>query len=257
MSGLGVAVGTLSAAQVTDVLDAARNAPRLLRVRPWRLHCTATTVELTIERPIGSWPRPNDARAQVVACGAALLNLRLAIRSFGIEPVVHLWPDPTRTTLVAALEIDGERPSTADGLELLAAVGMLRTQIRRFRPGRLPADVIVGIRHAARAEQAWAALLPAAALAELSTLGSAAQGAQLAHSTVDAFVIGTVFDDDLSRLHAGQALQRTLLTAATFDFGASFMIVSLGSPAVRARLRGVVGGGLWPQAVVQIGRTDG
>ncbi|MET9258577.1 nitroreductase family protein [Amycolatopsis sp. NPDC004079] len=66
-------------------------------------------------------------------------------------------------------------------------------------------------------------------------------------------VIGTFGDQPLDRLRAGQAMQRVLLTATALGIDASFISQPVEVPAIRTRLRDLLGGGLWPQIVLRLG----
>jgi nitroreductase len=66
-------------------------------------------------------------------------------------------------------------------------------------------------------------------------------------------VVGSFDDKQADRLRAGQAMQRVLLTATAAGFDASFVSQPVEVPAVRAELRTLLGGGLWPQVVLRFG----
>ncbi|WP_410622877.1 Acg family FMN-binding oxidoreductase [Amycolatopsis sp. cmx-8-4] len=67
-------------------------------------------------------------------------------------------------------------------------------------------------------------------------------------------VVGSFDDKKADRIRAGQAMQRVLLTATAAGFDASFISQPVEVPAVRAQLRTLLGGGLWPQVVLRLGR---
>ncbi|MEV4049967.1 hypothetical protein AB0J55_02165 [Amycolatopsis sp. NPDC049688] len=67
-------------------------------------------------------------------------------------------------------------------------------------------------------------------------------------------VIGSFDDTRLDQLRAGQAMQRVLLTATAAGLDASFISQPVEVPAVRTELRDLLGGGLWPQIVLRLGR---
>ncbi|MBO0839620.1 MAG: hypothetical protein J2O49_02230 [Sciscionella sp.] len=66
-------------------------------------------------------------------------------------------------------------------------------------------------------------------------------------------VIGSFHDLPIGQLHAGMAMQRVLLSATTMGISASFLSHLVEVPATRARLRALIGGGLWPQTVLRLG----
>jgi hypothetical protein len=247
-------VGTLNPEQVQQVLATAEKAPAVHHIRPWRLHCTSTTIELLLDLPEGARGADDDERQAWVACGAALLNLRLAIRSFGVEPEVHLLPEMDRPSLLAEVEIDGQRPATKDGLDLSLAADHLESDADDFASDVLPDPLIVQLRYAARIEQAWIALLPASAVPARLEFDDEAGRVQALDPSGNVLVVGTLRDDPTSRLRAGQAMQRVLLTATKSHLGACVMDMSTDLTTTREQLRELIGGGLWPQALLQIGR---
>jgi nitroreductase len=74
------------------------------------------------------------------------------------------------------------------------------------------------------------------------------------HSEPLVVVIGSFDDTRTDRLRAGQAMQRVLLTATAAGLDASFISQPVEVPSVRAELRRLLGGGLWPQIVLRLGR---
>ncbi|MGW3960641.1 Acg family FMN-binding oxidoreductase [Amycolatopsis sp. NPDC005003] len=67
-------------------------------------------------------------------------------------------------------------------------------------------------------------------------------------------VIGSFDDTRLDQLRAGQAMQRVLLTATAAGLDASFISQPVEVTSVRNELRDLLGGGLWPQIVLRLGR---
>jgi nitroreductase len=74
------------------------------------------------------------------------------------------------------------------------------------------------------------------------------------HSEPLVVVIGSFDDTPTDRLRAGQAMQRVLLAATVAGLDASFISQPVEVPPVRAELRRLLGGGLWPQIVLRLGR---
>ncbi|OXM51158.1 Acg family FMN-binding oxidoreductase [Amycolatopsis alba] len=66
-------------------------------------------------------------------------------------------------------------------------------------------------------------------------------------------VIGSLTDERLDRLQAGQALQRVLLTATGAGLDASFISPPVMVRAARAELRSLLGCGVWPQVLLRVG----
>jgi nitroreductase len=66
-------------------------------------------------------------------------------------------------------------------------------------------------------------------------------------------IIGSFDDERIDWLRTGQAMERVLLTATAAGLDASFISQPVEVPAVRADLRRLLGGGLWPQIVLRVG----
>jgi nitroreductase len=243
-----IPVGHLDEDQVRSVLHAAMAAPSPHDRESGRFLCTATTIELYTDDP--------DNRELLLSCGAALVNLRLAIRALGVHPAVQLLPDPHRTNLLAVIRPLGHTVVRSGDRELADAIFRRRTD-RGPHTGPIPPAVVAGLRQAAKTERAWLFTLRPAHLSILRGLVHQAQEDQhhdpaLVTEPLIA-VIGTFHDSPLARLQAGQATQRVLLAATVAGLPASLLSQVLAVPATRKQLRELIVGGLWPQAVLQIG----
>jgi nitroreductase len=82
----------LSPEDTRTVLMAATRAPSVHNSQPWRFRTDADSIELLAD-PARRLPvaDPEDRELRL-ACGAALLNLRLALLNLGIEPEVRVHP---------------------------------------------------------------------------------------------------------------------------------------------------------------------
>lgn len=260
-----IPVGHLDEEQVRSVLSAATAAPSPHNSQPWRFHCTTATIELHADTRRAVSAADPEHRELVLSCGAALLNLRLAIRALGVHPAVRLLPDPHRPDLLAILRPQGHIVVRPDDRELAAAILRRRTDHGPFHPTVIPASVVTGLRVAAKTEQAWLPTLTAAHLPILRVLVDQTRGAQSrdqARSSVSGediagdplvAVVGTFLDLPLARLQAGQAMQRVLLAATAAGLSASFLSGVVEVPATRRQLRDLIVGGLWPQAMLRLG----
>jgi hypothetical protein len=229
-------VARLAEDQVRSVLAAADQAPG----RPaWRFECTSTVIEL---HDNGDPTGPERAE-RVLAAGGALLNLRLAVHALGVYADVRLAPEPGRPSLLAAIRPEHERPATTWDRRLAHQIGR---RVVEYAAGP-PADALPGLRKAADVEQAWLAKLSDP---QLAVLGVPAASTRLV------VVVGSLQDDVRSLLHAGQAVRRVSLTAATLGFGVVALREPLAGPDVRAKLRAMIGGALSPHAVLAVGQTD-
>lgn len=229
-------VARLAEDQVRTVLAAADRAPG----RPaWRFETTATAIEL---HENGDPADPGHTE-RVLACGGALLNLRLAVHALGVYADVRLAPEQARPTLLAVVRPEHERPATTWDRRLAHQIGHMVVDHAVGPPGSALPD----LRKAADVEQAWLARLSDA---QLAALGLAVAWTRLV------VVIGSLQDDVRSLLHAGQAVRRVTLTAATLGFTTVTLREPLASPAARTKLRAMIGGALSPHAVLAVGRLD-
>jgi hypothetical protein len=173
-----IAVGGLTAEQVRSVLVAATAAPSLHNSQPWRFHCTPTTIELYADSARAAVVADPDQRELLLSCGAALMNLRVAIRALGVRPAVQLLPDAHRPNLLAIVRPQGRCVVTPTDRELAEAIPRRHTNRRPFNPAPVPTPVLSRLRQAAKLEQAWMPTLTVAHLQILRRLVAQAQQAQ-------------------------------------------------------------------------------
>ncbi len=164
------AVGSLSAEQLRSVLTAATAAPSLHNSQPWRFDCLPSAIELHIDHSRDLPATDPDHREMMLACGAALLNLRLAIRSLGIATDVRILPDPDRPGLLAVIRPEGTVRASLVDRQLAAAIARRHTNRRPYLDEAVPDVVCHQLRQAARVEQSWMAIVSAAQRSTLRRL---------------------------------------------------------------------------------------
>jgi hypothetical protein len=268
-------VGSLSGAEVFTVLKASTMGFPLVSGRPWHFSCTATAIELHAPR---AGPRGSDQRDrhQRLACGAALLNLRVQIRALGVHTTVRLYPNSTDPDMVAIVLPQGRAAATAGDHVMADAMDGLHAH-ETFLPRYAATPGLVNrLRRVARIEQAWLAVPSATQQHVLMALLTQTENIAdpLAGVTFDAAayptaanenpddrpypavlaVIGTVHDGPTAQVQAGQALQRVLLTAVSTGVDSQLLPDAGQQPSTRTRLRTLIGGGLWPQIVLRLGQ---
>ena len=303
-------VGPLTAAGLEQVLTAAMAAPSLHNSQPWSfsVNPAGITVHADLTRALPA--ADPDHRELLLACGAAVLNLRLAIRAQGVGTTVTLLPDPRDRTVVARIVPSGRQRTTAAESSLAAAIPHRHTNRRPMDATDLPPGVLEQLRDAARVESCWLAPLSTASTYEagaLVVLANRAQQSDAAYckefaewtgrgpDTVDGVpatssgplpepqdrlllrdfsggtaqqrppgkdfesdpllvVIGSFHDLPLAWIQAGAAMQRVLLAATAAGLATSFLSQLIEVTFARDRLRELIGGALWPQAVLRLGR---
>jgi hypothetical protein len=230
------APAALAADSTPAVLAGADSAAAPPGARPWRFRCTPTAIELYGD---------SMAHDAILACGGALLNLRLAVHDLGVYADVRLAPDPARPTLLAVVRPDNERPATTRERQLVSVI---------LDPARIVAEpfpivppaTVQELRRAAEIEHAWLAPLSGAQLDAL-------------HDVVDeedlVVVIGSLHDDVRALLRAGQAVRRVVLTAAVLGLETFVVAEPVATPAARSALRMAIGGALSPHAVLRVRRV--
>ncbi|MGA5757987.1 Acg family FMN-binding oxidoreductase [Nonomuraea bangladeshensis] len=145
-----------SAADVCAVVGAAAAAPSVHNTQPWRFHrADDATMELyadldrllTVTDPMG--------RGLGLSCGAALYNLRLAVRVTGHDARVRILPDPAhRPDLLATVHAVPGEPPTPDEQLLHDMIPHRRTNRFPFDDRPVPREIVVALVHAAHAESA-------------------------------------------------------------------------------------------------------
>ena len=124
--------------------------------QPWRFRLQPASQQIELYADPARMLRYSDPRGRAVhlACGAALLNLRLAVMMTGREPRVRLLPDPEQPLLLATLELTGVCHASEADSDLYAAIPTRHTNRRPFSNRPVPPGVLAELAGAARLEGA-------------------------------------------------------------------------------------------------------
>lgn len=141
---------------VEEMVAAATLAPSMHNTQPWRFRFepAGQTFELYADPARMLRFGDPDGRAVHVACGAALLNLRLAAAVAGRLPVVRLIPTITQRLLLATLRLAGPWQARPDEIELHAAIATRRTNRSPFSGRPVAPGILAELVEAARVEGA-------------------------------------------------------------------------------------------------------
>src|SRR5437764_13761978 len=122
MNPVPAALG-LSATDITGVLQAGSLAPCLHNSQPWRFRILSDQIELHADLERSLPATDPEGRELRLSCGAALLNLRLALQGHGVRPLMTLLPSGYRAGVdgSGALAVvryggQGRRARERDGL---------------------------------------------------------------------------------------------------------------------------------------------
>ena len=145
------------------------------------------------------WVAGPRGRALHLSCGAALFNLRIAIRMLGARPLVWPLPDPDgEPTLLASVQLADGRPATPWEREMFDAIALRHTSRAPFSGRPIPVPVRIGLEQEAGAEFASLRMLTAADAAVVLELAAAADSklaANYDHRVELGRWIGTTGDD--------------------------------------------------------------
>jgi nitroreductase len=145
-------------------------APSGHNTQPWRFRIADDAVELYADRTRALPVVDPEDRELTIACGAALLHLRLALEHLGVRPEVVLVPDGEEADLLAIVRLGAHFPSPPEDDDLFAAIPRRRTNRQPYEERPLPAGLLPVLSAAAAAEGAWLTSVEGAARRVVSDL---------------------------------------------------------------------------------------
>ncbi len=134
-------------------------APSGHNTQPWKFRIHGSVLELYADLTRAMPVTDPDHRELVMSCGAALLNLRVAARNFGLVAQAELCPDPEKPDLLARLHLAGQAPSGRTDFRLFKAIRERRTARVPFELRPIPRALLFRWQKAAMYEEAWMALV--------------------------------------------------------------------------------------------------
>jgi nitroreductase len=179
----------MSAVELSDhehraLVAAACAAPSIHNTQPWRFVTTPRTVEVHADPARGLQVIDPAARALVISCGAAVLNLRVALARFGRRSRARWLPNPGVPTHLATVQVVGSYHTLDVDRELYEALHQRRSSRRPMTTQPVPTAVLDELVHAARMEGAALHVLTgnaADALLAIARDADAAQRRELAY----------------------------------------------------------------------------
>jgi nitroreductase len=137
------------------LLNYAVLAPSGHNSQPWLFKIVGEEVELYADRTRALAVCDPEDRELVMACGAALLNLRVALRHFGYEGKVKAFPDKDEPDLLARVGFGEKRKPTAEDDSVFRAIPQRHTNRKPFERRGIPEKVLSKLKAAASKEDAW------------------------------------------------------------------------------------------------------
>lgn len=124
-------------------------APSVNNTQPWRFIADRRQLSLYADPGRGLPVADPDGREMMISCGAALFNVRLALRSLGYIPQTRVLPDPGQPTLVAQVSWPQRAPACEAEQRLSSQVHRRRTHRGAFDAEPLPHDMLRILRESA------------------------------------------------------------------------------------------------------------
>jgi nitroreductase len=146
--------GGLSEAGLLSCVQAAVAAPSLHNSQPWRFRIRKGGVDVYADRTRQLEVIDPSGRELLISVGAAVFNLRVAIRQQGWVPVVRTWPDPGESDLVARVRPGPSAAPDPAVDALAAAIPRRHTNRRPFGRVVVPAAILEELAQAAAMEGA-------------------------------------------------------------------------------------------------------
>jgi nitroreductase len=169
--------------QLRFILNYALLAPSSHNTQPWRFRILpgGAGVELWADRTRALPVADPDSRELFISCGAALLNLRLALDNFALPCHTALFPDSDEPDLIARLTLAGASTQHDGDRLLFQNIVWRHTSRAAFQDWTIPLHVLDHCQAQAELERASLHFIPAGAPRdELASLVSEASLIQAA-----------------------------------------------------------------------------
>ena len=130
-------------------------APSSHNTQPWSFHIRWDGLEIVLDRSRVLPVADPAAREMIISCGAALQNVRIALRHWGFAARIRILPYASAPDVLARVEVGSGRSPSRLYDTLFAAIGERHTNRGPFRSRPVPPRLIAAMRAAAEMEGAW------------------------------------------------------------------------------------------------------
>ena len=144
----------LSDAQLAWAVSQATRAPSINNTQPWRFRWNGNAILLEADLRRGLVRSDPEGREMVISCGAALLNLRVALPRLGRRAIVTPFPDTANPRLLARIDIAAQTKASDAEQRRFNAISRRHTHRGSFLDLPLDPALAVRIQEAATAEGA-------------------------------------------------------------------------------------------------------
>jgi len=134
-------------------------APSSHNTQPWVFRLYDEHLDLIADRSRRLPVVDPDDRELVISCGAALFNLRLALRHFGLVEHVETFPDPANEDLLARLTLQGSAEPSDEDHALFGTLRQRHTDRSPYKSRPVPEAVLEALAADATREGAWLVVL--------------------------------------------------------------------------------------------------
>src|SRR6266581_2187905 len=141
--------------QLQFLLSYAVLAPSEYNTQPWLFNVTNRTAQLYADRSRRLPRLDPDDRELTISCGAAFLNLRLALRHFGYADEVEMHSHDDASDLLARVSLGRRQRATREEHELFHAILQRRTNRQVFEDRRVPSALLSTLQEIAGREGVW------------------------------------------------------------------------------------------------------
>ncbi|WP_372721281.1 hypothetical protein [Novipirellula sp.] len=141
--------------RIRDAVQQAIQAPSNHNTQPWLFRIRNDGVELIADKRRACPVVDPDDRELYISCGAALYQLRLALKADGLATLVTILPSRSDPDLVARVLVAGSHIPSSDEQTLVDAISQRRTNRFPFESRQVDPGLQVEWMSDVRSEHAW------------------------------------------------------------------------------------------------------